>query len=178
MSSTQTGLKCTGMFGAQIDLRHRQSNGNIWIRLLHPAKYRAQNLVRLWLDMLPINLLFFAPGNGCVRPVRSVPPWSRVFVDGEISHRLMSTRWKLDKGQAFRCPWVKVDPLISDTYLIEESVSGLIHDATLQLRGHLCKLDKNKIDVFFDISGLCALEELHCLPVLPPKDVHFSARIK
>ncbi|KAF4627056.1 hypothetical protein G7Y89_g11101 [Cudoniella acicularis] len=146
----------------------------------------------LWREMLPFNLLWFVSGGLGLRPDRFVqdhlvPSWSWTSVDGKISHRLSDRK---DEGRAhtgtdagyertFRCSWEDVNPLITDETLVDEgAINGLVHNATLKLHGHICKLDADKINITFDTRDHSALEELYCLPVLSLKNVHPSIEIK
>jgi hypothetical protein len=133
----------------------------------------------LWPDMLPFNLLWFVSGKRVARPVRSAPTWSWTSVNGNISHTLANPNRKLDIGQGsrlevFRCPWTEVTSQITNISLIEEVVANLlIRSATLQLQGTLHKLDRSKVSVRFDISDWPTQKELHYLPVMSHKNLHF-----
>jgi hypothetical protein len=146
----------------------------------------------LWSEMLPFNLLWATSGEIGPRPVRYVPTWSWTSVDGMIYHRLhvqhdssnestvermIRSLQKPDK--VFRSYWEEVTPLISnETLLVQEASNDLVHNASLQLYGHLCRFDTDKINYNFDVRDHAPIKELHCLPVLAFKNAHLHPKTK
>jgi hypothetical protein len=129
----------------------------------------------LWSEILPFNLLWTAPSNPGPRPVRSVPTWSWTSVDRKISNRLSSS------GYGYGSGWEEVTPLVANETLLDadgKGGNGLVHNATLRLSGHLCKLDASKINVIFDIGDHLPVEELYCLPILSIKNARVHPMIQ
>lgn len=147
----------------------------------------------LWIDMLPFNLLWVPPSDPGPRPVRSMPTWSWISVDGVITHRLgvheklpNDYTYQAEEVEQFRSKWEDVTPLISDpTLLHKQTVNNLTHMATLKLVGHLCELAMDKIEVTFDsnedfLGGELhpSLNGLYCLPVLSFKNPSLPPKTK
>ena len=134
----------------------------------------------LWLNLLPLNLLWFRDNNGpcpllAARPNRRIPTWSWASVDGKISHRLKTETssssssqedWGRQKGtrkKIFETTWKEITPLIDEKNIAVEcenrdkdEIDGVIHNARLGIQP-LCRLVdlkdyKTKMDVHVDFD--------------------------
>jgi hypothetical protein len=121
----------------------------------------------LWLEALPMNLLWIRMGNPESRPTRSTPTWSWAAVDGRISHRLKVVLEQQTDLTRFESTWKQITPLISD-YKVQatEEVNELVLNATLMLQGHLHALDSYKLNVIYDTWLLAPRRDMHCLPII------------
>jgi hypothetical protein len=107
----------------------------------------------LWAEHVKFTLLWHLEGESKKRPLRQMPTWSWVSVDGKIGHRLRSPSQKR--------PWKDI------TFLIE-GVS-VMPSAILQLRGcHLLSLSPKDIHFIADVhkGHSNGDKSLLCVPVV------------
>lgn len=145
----------------------------------------------LWVETLPLNLLWTVVGSPRVRPERPVPTWSWASVDGGIYHRLTvpsseylntlrtstsppsatTNTAQTPDATIFQTTREDIQTLISDETVHPLSeINSLVSNATLELSCKLIKFDLSKINFIPDIALEHLNDELFCLPVLSFKN--------
>jgi hypothetical protein len=126
-----------------------------------------QYICGLWLEVLPINLLWTRMGRLQNTLSCSTPTWSWASVNGKISHRLRVAAKKEMDSTRFKSTWKELTPLISDcTVEATEEVNDLILNATLKLQGYLHEFESDKFNVIYDTWLPTSRRKLCCLPIL------------